>query len=209
MKILIADDHALMRQGLMQLVADEIPGTQFGQAATSQQTLELVWKEPWDLVILDINMPGRNGFEVLQEIHNNPSSPPVLVLSAYPEDQLGLQSLKAGAAGYVNKQSANEDLIRAIRKVTAGGTYVSAQLAEKMAGRFRRAENAPLHESLSVREFQVMQKLVAGKSVNHIAQDLSLSAKTISTFRRRLLQKLGLQSNAELVHYAIQHGLSE
>lgn len=209
MKILIADDHALLRQGLKQLLADELPDAQFGEAASSQQAMELIWKEPWDLLILDIQMPGRNGFEVLEEVKKCPTAPPVLVLSAYPEDQFGLQALKAGASGYVNKQMANQDLIRAVHKVTAGGTYISAGLAEKLAGRFRDASQASPHESLSIREFQVMQMLVTGKAVKDIANDLSLSDKTVSTFRRRLLRKLGVQSNAELVHYAMRHGLLE
>jgi DNA-binding NarL/FixJ family response regulator len=159
--------------------------------------------------VLDINMPGRSGFEVLQELKQRQPKLPVLVLTAYPEDQLALRALEAGAAAYVTKQSANEELVAALKKVLAGSSYISGSLAEKIAGRMRRGLGTQPHEKLSPREFEVMVKLAAGRSLKEIAAELSLSVKTVSTFRSRVLEKLGLQNNVELAHYAAEHGLLE
>src|SRR6185295_1303657 len=158
--------------------------TEFGEAGSTQHTLDLLPKKKWDVLLLDINMPGRNGLEVLRETRRNYPKLPVLVLSSTPEDQLGLRVLKAGASGYLNKQTALEDLVQAVRKVVAGGKYVSARLAEKLAAEVSRSEKSP-QEQLSDREFQVMQLLAAGRSLKDIAAELSLSVKTISTFRGR------------------------
>ena len=209
LKILIADDHALLRRGLMQLLSDELPHVMFGEAENSQQALDLIWNQSWSLVVLDINMPGRNGFEVLEEVTRKKPAMPVLVLSAFPEDQLGLRALQAGAAGYVTKQSANESLVEAIKKVMAGGRFISPTLAEAMADHLRRPADGELHNALSSREFQVMQMLVTGRTIKEIALELSLSAKTVSTFRRRLLKKLRLEGNADLVRYALLHRLTD
>ena len=209
MKILIVDDHALVRQGLGQLLADELEKAEVDEAANAREALELVEKKKFDAVVLDINMPGRSGFEVLQELRQRQPKLPVLVLTAYPEDQLAVRALEAGAAGYVTKQSANEDLVLALKKVLAGGSYISPALAEKIAGRMRRGLETAPHETLSPREFEVMTRLAAGRSLTEIADELALSVKTVSTFRSRVLKKLGLQNNVELAHYAAERGLIE
>lgn len=206
MRVLIADDHAVLRKGLRQILSDEFPRTEFGEAASTQQTLDLLHKKKWDVLVLDINMPGRSGLEVLREARQHLPKMPVLVLSSTPEDQLGMRVLKAGAAGYLNKQTALEELVQAVRKVLAGGKYVSTKLAEKLVAEVGRSEKAP-HEQLSDREFQVMQMIAAGQSLKEIAAELSLSAKTISTFRGRVIEKLNVQNNVELAHYARTHGL--
>jgi DNA-binding NarL/FixJ family response regulator len=207
MRILIADDHAVLRQGLKQILAEEFESVEFGEAADTQETIELLWKKSWDVLVLDINMPGRSGLDVLKEVKQHFPKMPVLVMSMFPEDQLAVRVLKAGASGYLNKQAAPEELVAAIRKVITGGRYVSATLAERLAAELSRASDKFPHETLSDREFQVMQKLVEGKPLKDIATELSLSVKTISTFRSRLLEKLGVQSNVDLVRYSIQHGL--
>lgn len=207
MRILIADDHSLMRRGLVQLLSEEFPDAAFGEAGDSAQALDRIWRESWDLLILDIQMPGRSGFEVLDEVRKKQPGLLVLILSAYPEDQLGLRTLKAGAAGYVTKQTADPDLISAIRKVMTGGKYISPALAETLAESLSRPSGQAPHESLSYREFQVMQMLADGKAAKEIASDLSLSSKTVATVRRRALDKLGVRSNIELFRYALEHGL--
>lgn len=206
MKVLIADDHAVLREGLKQILSDEFDKIEFGEASSTQHTLDLLPKKKWDVLLLDINMPGRSGLEVLREMRQNYSKLPVLVLSSTPEDQMGLRVLKAGASGYLNKQTALEDLVQAVRKVMSGGKYISQRLAEKLAAEVARPDKPP-HEQLSDREFQVMQMLAGGASLKDIAAELSLSVKTISTFRGRVLEKLKLQNNVELAHYARSNGL--
>lgn len=206
MKILIADDHAMLREGLKQILSDAFEKIEFGEAGSTQQTLDLLPRKKWDALLLDISMPGRSGLEVLRETRQHYPELPVLALSSAPEDQLGLRVLKAGASGYLNKQAALEDLVQAVRKVMAGGKYISPRLAEKLAAELGRAEKSA-HERLSDREFQVMQMLAGGKSLKEIAAELSLSVKTVSTFRGRVLEKLRLQNNVEIAHYARAHGL--
>jgi two-component system invasion response regulator UvrY len=208
MRILIADDHTLLRQGLKQILADEFQNVEFGEAGTSQQTIDLLATQRWDVLLLDINMPGRNGLEVLRETRDRYPALAVLVLSSAPEEQLAVRVLKAGAAGYLNKQAAPEELVEAIKKVHSGGRYVGTRLGEKLAAELSRPHPRP-QEQLSDREFQVMQQLAGGKSLKEIADDLSLSVKTISTFRGRILEKLKLQNNVELAHFAREHGLME
>ncbi|MGD1083855.1 MAG: response regulator transcription factor [Verrucomicrobiota bacterium] len=208
MRILIADDHAMLRGGLKQILALEIAGAIFGEAGTYQETLAEVEKEPWDVLVLDIFMPGRSGLDVLREIEASKPELPVLVLSSASEEQMAPRVLRAGASGYLNKRAAPEELARAVKKVAAGGTYVSAKLGEKLAGDLTHPSHAP-HEQLSDREFQVMQMLVAGKSVKEIAAELALSPKTVSTFHTRLLGKLRLQSDVDLVRYTLEHNLTE
>ncbi|MDB6036587.1 MAG: Response regulator, LuxR family [Verrucomicrobiales bacterium] len=208
MRILIADDHTLLRQGLKQILADEFQNVEFGEAGTSQQTIDLLATQRWDVLLLDINMPGRNGLEVLRETRDRYPALAVLVLSSAPEEQLAVRVLKAGAAGYLNKQAAPEELVEAIKKVHSGGRYVGTRLGEKLAAELSRPHPRP-QEQLSDREFQVMQQLAGGKSLKEIADDLSLSIKTISTFRGRILEKLKLQNNVELAHFAREHGLME
>jgi two-component system, NarL family, invasion response regulator UvrY len=209
MKVLIADDHSVMRQGLKQILAEELPQASFGEAGTVQDTLQLLQQQHWDVLILDIFMPGGDGLEVLRRVSVGQPELPVLVLSSAPEDQLALRVLQAGAAGYLNKQAATDDLVQAIKKVLAGGRYVSSRMAERLALEFASSSSRSqlLHERLSEREFQVLQMLVAGKSLKEIASDLSLSPKTISTFHTRILEKLRLQNDVQLVHYALEHHL--
>jgi len=207
MRILIADDHAVVRQGLKQILAEAFKRASFGEAADSQQALERVWKEHWDIVILDLTMPGRSGLEVLKEIKRAHPNLPVLMLSMHPEDQFAVRLLKAGAAGYMTKESAPEALVGAVRKAIAGGRYVSPALAEKLASFLVNDAQVAPHENLSDREFLILRLIAAGKSVSIIARELSLSVKTVSTYRVRLLEKMGLSNNAELVHYAFQNHL--
>ncbi len=206
MKILIADDHFVLRQGLKQILADGFKKVEFGEAGNTQETLDKLATKNWDILILDISMPGRSGLEVLRDAREHYPRLSILVLSSAPEDQLAVRVLKAGAAGYLNKQAAPDQLVEAVRKVVAGGRYVSTHLAEKLAAELGRAEK-PAHEMLSDREFQVMQMLSAGQSLKEIADELSLSVKTISTFRGRILEKLKLENNVELAHYAREHRL--
>jgi two-component system, NarL family, invasion response regulator UvrY len=206
MRVLIADDHAVLRKGLKEILADEFPRTEFGETGSTQKTIDLLHQKRWDVLVLDINMPGRSGLEVLREARQNFPKLPVLVLSSTPEDQLGLRVLKAGAAGFLNKQTALEELVQAVQKVLAGGKYVSAKMAEKLAAEVGRSEKAP-HDQLSDREFQVMQMIASGRSLKEIAAELSLSVKTISTFRGRVIEKLNVQNTVELAHYARTHGL--
>jgi DNA-binding NarL/FixJ family response regulator len=207
MKILIADDHALLREGLKQILVEAFPQAEFRETGTTQETLECLREGPWSVVLLDVFMPGRSGLEVLAEARDLQPEMPVLVLSSAPEEQLAMRVLKAGASGYLNKQTAPEHLVQAVKKVLAGGKYVSAAMAERLAAEVGRP-GWPPHETLSDREFQVMHMIVAGKSLKEIAAELSLSVKTISTFHTRIWEKLGLKNDVELVHYAIENGLS-
>ena len=178
-----------------------------GEATNGQEVLDKVRTEPWDIVVLDISMPDRSGLDILKELQSERPKLPVLVLSMYSEDQFAVRVLKAGARGYLTKDSAPDELVKAIRKVVSGGTYVSAFLAEKLAFEIGTDSNKLPHEALSDREFQVLRLIAAGKSVKEIAAELYLSVKTVSTYRSRLLQKMNLGTNAELIHYAIQNRL--
>ena len=198
-----------MRHGLKQILADEFKRSVFGEASNAQEALNRVWKEPWDVVVLDITMPGRSGLEVLREIKKSSPKLPVLVLSMHPENQFAVRVLKRGAAGYMTKESAPAELVGAIKKVLAGGSYVSSALAEKLATYLASDTQKPVQELLSDREFQVLRLIASGKIVSDIARELSLSVKTISTYRSRILEKMGMKNNAELMHYAIQHQLVE
>ena len=208
MKILIADDHAVLRKGLIRLLSEEFPRAAFGEASSTPETLASLAREHWDVLVLDIFMPGRSGLDVLYEVHRQYARLPVLVLSSAPEEQLAIRVLKAGASGYLNKQVAPEELAKAVRKVVAGGRYVSAALAERLAMEIGQTERPP-HEKLSDREFAVLRRLAAGQSVKDIATDLCLSPKTVSTYHTRIWEKLHLHSDVALVRYAIEHGLGE
>lgn len=208
-RILIADDHALLREGLKLVLADEFTDARFGETGTAAETLQLLRKQTWDVLILDINLPGRSGLDVLRETRRDFSQLPVLVLSSTPEDQLAVRVLKAGASGYLNKQIAAEELVNALRKVMSGGLYVSPGLAEKLAEEIGREQDQLPHELLTDREFQIFKMMTAGKSVTEIAAELSRSVKTISTFRGRIFKKLQLRNNMELYQYAQRHGLLE
>ncbi len=206
-RILIADDHAVVRRGLRQTVSEEPDMTVVGEASNAQELLSLARRVPWDVAVLDISMPGRSGLDALKELRQEWPRLPVLVLSMHPEDQYALRTLRIGAAGYLTKESAPEELVKAIRKAVSGGKYVTPSLAEKLALGLAKDSERPLHESLSEREYQVMCLIASGKSVTEIAVELSLSVKTISTYRARILEKMGLRNNAELVHYAISKSL--
>ena len=207
MKILITDDHAVVRQGLKQILLEEFTRAQFGEATNAQEAIDRVWKENWDVVVLDITMPGRSGLEVLKEIKKSRPKLPVLVLSMHPEDQFAVRILKIGASGYMTKESAPNELVGAVRKVMAGGRYVSPSLAEKMASYLAIDVHTPPHERLSDREFLVLRLIASGKTPTAIAKELALSVKTISTYRMRILEKMNMSNNAELTHYAIQNQL--
>jgi DNA-binding NarL/FixJ family response regulator len=207
MRILIADDHAIVRKGLRQIL-DEEPGmATVAEAENGQEVLEQTRNASWDMVILDINMPGRNGLDVLGELHHDHPALPILILSMYPEDQYATRVLKAGASGYLNKQSAPEELLKAIKKIRGGGKYISETLAEKLVSGLGEAETRPVHEMLSDREYQVLLLIASGKTISDIAEGLSLSIKTVSTYRTRVLAKLNLKNNAELTYFAVHNGL--
>lgn len=208
-KVLIADDHPIVRQGLRQILAS-IPDMEVaGEAVNSQEALDQVRVGGWDVLVLDITMPDRSGFDILKQLKHEQPDLPVLMLSIHAEDQLALRALKAGASGYLTKENAPEELVKAIRKVVSGGKYISPRLAETLAFDLDTASDRPRHETLSDREFQVMQLMAAGKTLMEIAEELSLSAKTVSTYRTRLLEKLNLKSNAELMRYVLEHRLIE
>jgi DNA-binding NarL/FixJ family response regulator len=206
-RVLIADDHAVVRQGLKQILGDTPDMVVAGEATNGQEALDKVRAEVWDVVVLDLSMPDRSGLDVLKQLRSERPNLPVLVLSMYAEDQYAMRVLKAGASGYLTKDSAAEELVKAVRKVVSGGRYVSPFLAEKLAFEIGRDLSKLPHETLSDREFQVLRLIAAGKSVKEIAAELYLSAKTVSTYRVRLLQKMNLTTNAELIHYAIQNRL--
>jgi two-component system invasion response regulator UvrY len=205
--VLIADDHAIVRQGLKQIVSETADIQLAGEAADGPETLRLVRGKDCDVLVLDINMPGISGLDILRVLQQERPDLSVLVLSIHAEDQYAVRCLKAGAAGYLTKESAPEELVKAIRHVVAGGKYVSRNLAESLAMHLNETSDQPRHETLSDREFQVLQLMGAGKSLTEIADTLSLSVKTISTYRARMLQKLALKSSAEIIQYAIQNRL--
>ena len=207
LRVLIADDHAITREGLKRILTDYPEAVHVGDAANAAQTLSMVRKNDWDLVLLDISLPDKSGLEVLKSIKKDRPALPVLVLSMYPVDQYALRVLKAGGSGYLTKESAPEQLLAAVRKVSEGGRFITPELAEHMAREL--AEGTPTlpHESLSDREFEVLRLIASGRTPTEIAGHLSLSVKTISTYRTRLLHKMGMRHNAELTHYAISNRL--
>jgi len=209
MKILITEDHAVVRQGLKLILADHFKKAVFGEARNATEALACVWKEKWDVVVLDITMPGRSGLEVLKEIKRSRPKLPVLILSMHPEDQFAVRLLKAGAAGYLTKESAGDELVGAIKKVVGGGRYISPALAEKLAVHLTVDVQKAPHERLSDREFLILRMIASGKPVSQIAKELSLSVSTVSTYRARILEKMDMKNNAELTHYALQKELVE
>ena len=206
-KILIADDHIIVRRGLKQIVAEFPDMIVAGEASNFQEVLDKVDKKDFDVVVLDITLPGRSGMDVLKQLKSQDSKLPVLVLSMHPEEQYAVRALRAGASGYLTKESAPDELIAAIRKVATGGKYISPSLAEKLAFELDTGTAKSPHEALSDREYQVLCMIASGKTVKEIAEELILSVKTISTYRTRLLEKMGMKSNAELTHYAIKNRL--
>lgn len=208
-KILIADDHTIVRKGLKQILSETSDMVVAGEAGNGQEVLDKVRKNGYDVILLDISMPGRSGLDIMRELKTEYPRLPVLVLSMYPEEQYAVRVLRAGASGYLTKESAPDELIAAIRKVVVGKKYVSSSLAEKLAFYLETDTGKPLHETLSDREYQVMCMIASGKTVGDIAENLSLSVKTISTYRSRILEKMKMSTNAELTHYAIQNKLVE
>jgi len=207
MRILIVDDHAMFREGLKRILLDEFKDAAFGEAGNASEAITQVWKRPWDIVLLDVSMHGRTGLDVLKEIRASASRVPVLVLSAHPEEQYAVRVLKGGAWGYLTKESAPQELCRAVRKVLTGGRYITSALAERLAAEIQ-ASDRPGHEALSNREYQVMLLIAAGKVPKEIGAELSLSVKTVGTYRIRILDKLKLKNNAELMRYVLERGLS-
>jgi DNA-binding NarL/FixJ family response regulator len=204
MRILIADDHAVFRRGLKETIGEAFPKVTFGEAKTAQETLDLVRRHDWEIVILDISMPGKSGLDILADLKRLRPRLPILFLSMYPEEQYARRALKGGATGYLTKESVPEELQTAVRRILAGGRYVSATLAERLAYDLRSGADVPPHELLSDREFQVLRMIASGKTVKEIADEISLSVKTVSTYRTRILEKTGMRTTAELIRYALQ-----
>jgi two-component system, NarL family, invasion response regulator UvrY len=207
-RVLIADDHPIVRRGLRQILADEPDLDAPGEAQNGHEVLKQL-QQPWDVLVLDINMPGRSGLEILHEVKDRRPDLPVLIMSIHSEEQFGVRALKAGAAGYLNKESAPEELVKAIRKVHGGGKYVSPTLGEQLAVALQFGEHRMPHDALSNRENEILCLIASGKTVSEIAEHLILSVKTVSTYRSRILEKMKLHTNAELMHYAIQNRLVE
>ena len=201
-KILIADDHAVVRHGLKQIVTSDSQMTIVGEASNGNELLDLARKTSVDVVVLDINMPGRNGLETLKDLKRDYPSLPVIILSMHPEEQYAVRVLKAGAAGYMNKEAAPDELVAAIKKVYQGGKYISPKIAELLAYHIGSDQQEDPHKSLSDRELQVFYSLAGGKTVSQISEELNLSVKTVSTYRTRILEKMNMTTNAELTRYA-------
>jgi DNA-binding NarL/FixJ family response regulator len=210
-RILLVDDHAVVRKGMKAILEDGLPGVTIVEASNGEQALATI-DEPaslFDTVVLDLSMPGRSGIDLLAEIKHRYPKLPVLIMSLHPEEQFAVRALQAGAAGYLTKAAASDQLLGAVVKVARGGRYVSEALADRLAGDVggKRSASAVPHERLSDREFEVMRGIASGSSVSAIAEEMHLSVKTVSTYRARLLEKMGMSSNAELTRYALQNGL--
>jgi two-component system invasion response regulator UvrY len=208
-QILVVDDHPLIRKGIVDVLKDEFPQSTIIQASDAVQTMAAVWDQQVDLVLLDLSLPGRSGLELLKEVKSARPKLPVLILSMYPEEQFATRALRAGAAGYLSKDTPSDKLILAVRRALAGGKFVSQETAERLATELTIDTSKPLHEQLSDREYDIMLRLASGQGVSDIAATLNLSVKTVSTYRTRLLNKMGKQNNAELTQYAIRNKLIE
>jgi len=208
-RVMIADDHAIVRQGLRQILSDTEDMEVAGEACNGVEALQLSRQGEWDVVLMDVSMPDRNGIDALKLIRKEQPRLPVLILSMYPEEQYAIRALKAGAAGYLTKQSAPDQLVTAIRQVASGKKYVSASLAMELADAITDDTDRPLHERLSDREYQTLCMIASGKTLTQIAEELNLSVKTVSVYRARLLEKMRLRNNAELTHYGLKFGLVE
>ncbi|HMQ78767.1 MAG TPA: response regulator transcription factor [Ignavibacteria bacterium] len=206
-KILIADDHSVVRRGIKQILSDETDMQVLGEASNSDEIFSQLEKQPWDLLILDITMPGKSGLDCLIEIKQKKPELKILILSMHPEEEIAVRAIKTGADGYLNKDSVPGELIRAIKKVINGGKYISSSLAETLIFSVNKDAGKEPHDDLSEREFQVLCLLASGYSLTQIADKFSLSVKTISTYRSRILEKMDLKSNVDLTHYAIKHKL--
>jgi two-component system invasion response regulator UvrY len=206
-KILIADDHAIFREGVKHILAEYPDLVVADEANNGQEVLDKIWKNNYDMVLLDITMPGMTGLEALKQLKNDKPKLPVLILSMHPEEQYAIRVLRAGASGYLTKESAPDELITAIRKISQGKKYITPSLAERLASEFEADSEKPLHDILSDREYQVLSMIAGGKTLTHIAKELSLSIKTVSTYRTRIMEKMKMKTNAELMHYVIKHQL--
>jgi len=207
LKILIADDHAVVRKGLKQILLEEYPSAEIGEVEDAESLITAVIGKPWDIVICDMNMPGRSGLDALTQIKQTAPDLPVLIMSMYPEDQYALRVLKAGASGYLGKNTIHDDIIKAVQTLQLGRKFITPSVAEKLADAFGGNSEKAAHEFLSDREFDVFKLLADGNSVSDIASRLSLSSTTVSTYRSRILEKMNLKSNSELTRYAIEHHL--
>jgi len=206
-KVFVADDHAVVREGIKRIFS-EVPDSRIsGEAGTGQEVIDAIGQEDVDLLILDIAMPGRDGLDVLRQVKALKPKLPVLILSMFPEEQYALRALKSGASGYVTKDSIPNELVNAVRKVLNGGRYVSSSFSEKLLTEMVSDAKTPLHEELSDREMQILRMIASGKTMHAIASELSLSVKTVYTYRARVLDKMGMKNNMELTHYATKHGL--
>ena len=207
MHILIADDHAVVRRGLREILADALPGAEFFEAGNGDEVLSHLGNTQTGLLVLDISMPGRSGMDVLRDVKQTYPRLPVIILSCQPEEQYAVRCLRAGAAAYINKESAPEELAMATKKILSGGRYVSTSLAEKLIANLDESASKPLHELLSNREYEVMRMIAAGVPLTDIGDKLHVSVKTISTYRARIMEKMQMKSNAELTRYAMTHSL--
>ena len=206
-RILIADDHAIVRKGLIQILREEYPTAKIGEVEDAEQLIHKAINEEWDVVICDLSMPGRSGLDALHQLKQVSPKLPVLIMSMHPEDQYALRVLKAGASGYLGKDTIHDDLIRAIQTARLGKKFITPSIAEKLAEAFNADTDQLSHETLSDREFDVLKLLASGKSVSEIAEQLSLSVTTVSTYRSRIMKKMTMHSNAELTRYALEKGL--
>jgi DNA-binding NarL/FixJ family response regulator len=206
-KILIADDHAVVRKGLRQILLEEYPSAKIGEAADAEALLSEVMKDDWNIVVCDMNMPGRSGLDALTQIKHVAPNLPVLIMSMYPEDQYALRVLKAGASGYLSKDNIHDDIIKAVQTVQLGKKFITPTIAERLANALGEENSLHPHEILSDREFDVFKLLASGKAVSEIATQLSLSATTVSTYRSRIMEKMSMKSNAELTRYALEKSL--
>lgn len=206
-RILIVDDHCVVRRGIVGILAGEFPDATPVEAGTPHEALDQVWKHDWDLILLDLSLPNRSGLELLKEIKAARPRVPVLILSMHSEEQFAVRSLKAGASGYLTKETPPDVLLQAVRRLIAGGRFITSTLAEKLASQLETDFSKPPHESLSDREYEVLRRIGSGKTVGEIAEQMRLSVKTISTYRARILEKMQMGNNSELVQYCIRNQL--
>ncbi len=207
LRILIADDHTVVRKGLKQILLEEFPSSVIEEVSDAEQLIQKVMTAQWDVVVSDLSMPGRSGLDALHQVKHSHPDLPVLILSIHPEEHYALRVLKAGASGYLSKDSAPDELVKAVQRVLLGKKYISSTVAEKLATSFTTDGDKQLHEHLSDREFDVMKLLASGKSVSDIAESLSLSVTTVSTYRARIMTKMNLKTNSDLTKYAIENNL--
>ena len=208
-RILVADDHAIVREGLKGIIAETIDLKVTAEAETGQEVFDRVGKDEFDVILLDISLPGRNGLDILKQLKNEIPETPVLILSVYPEEKYAVRAIKNGAAGYLSKAGAPDELVTAIRRVAMGRKYISASVAEELALEMESGSERLPHKKLSDREFEIMLRIAGGNTVSKIAQDTFLSVKTVSTYRSRILKKMNIKTNADMTLYAFKHGLIE